>query len=150
MPLTKQLSLKNLRVLLFLIGFTTCSSCYRTPNIHEQIIQHAILSKEFQDYYNICKRRTRTFYVYHDTAIENKLSFSLKNNCNQKINFLKINFEFNINSILERQHKGVVLYKYISSNDTTELSFVDLTSNANLTLKYDRNLNLLTKSSGVF
>ncbi|CAL2055723.1 conserved hypothetical protein [Tenacibaculum sp. 190524A05c] len=146
----KQSFFKNIRLLIFLVGCVVLSSCNKTTDTYEQTIKHAILSHEFQDYYKICKRRTRIFYIYHNLSLKNDLSFIIKNRCNQSINFLKLNFKFDINTSLERQHKGVVLYKYKSLNNMTELGFVDLESNANLILRYDGNHKLIERKTGVF
>ncbi len=139
---------KIIFILLITISLFTC--CKNQNILNKEIIEKAILSNDFQEYYHIAKRRTKTFYVYNNIQNMEHVNFSTKNRFYQKINFLKVNFEFNINSSSERQHKGVVLYKYIIENGITKLGFVDLESNASLILKYDENFNLIGKRHGIF
>ena len=131
---------------LLMFALTSCTKSDANLNV----IKKALTSEEFTTYFYMCERETKEVYVYNSESELSDLTFKLDNRCARTINFLKLNFEFNINPAGQRQHKGVVLYEFKESNGLTELVFVDLITNANLTLKYDGNQELKETKKGVF
>jgi hypothetical protein len=112
------------------------------------LIKKAILSNEFSQYFGICNK-IKGFKVYSDLINMESISFVEVNNCNTVINFLDINFEYDINK--NRQDKeGIILYDYIMNKNTTELVFVDLQTNFVLKMKYNKAQSLLSIEQGSF
>jgi hypothetical protein len=124
-------------------------SCNCLKEDHEKdLIRKAIFSKEFEEYFQICRYENEIF-IFNDSKKNTDLIFSEKNSCLKTINFYKIDFNYEINSLTPK-YKGIVFLGIEKQKNIRELHFFDLETNLSLRLKYNKNKKLIGINVGNF
>ena len=129
---------------MFFLGYG-CLNC----NKEFRLIKKAVLSNEFTEHFAICNKKNDTIFVFNDSKDNLGLAFLRSNTCFKVINFSKINFKYDVNSIMQK-NKGIVFIGIEKNIVWSQLLFFDLETNLSLKLKYDLNERLIDVNVGNF
>jgi hypothetical protein len=134
---------------LFYIGvffFFGCSSLKSKNEV--RLIEKAILSNEFAENFEICNKKD-IIIVFNDSKNNLDFTFLKSNSCFKQVNFSKINFKYDVNSI-NKKYKGIVFIGIEKNKDWNQLHFFDLETNLSLKLKYNLTEKLIDVKVGNF
>jgi hypothetical protein len=115
---------------------------------NERLI-NAVSSEKFNDFFRVCEMEDDTIKIYHN--FEN-FAFQqlIELKCGKTLNIERKIIEFNINSTDLNRPKFMILYKFEKRNRKYEFRFLDVRTNGNLILAFNRKNKLVDFEGGNF
>ncbi|WP_298516823.1 hypothetical protein [uncultured Kordia sp.] len=133
------------KLLVFIcISFIACKDASSLSE-QEQLLMNTITSEVFAEKFSICDKIVHELFIYNKIKAFKNKTFSVENYCEKTLNFLQIDFEYDINYPYT-EYVGVLFYKYKHTVAKTEFTFIQLETNRVVKFVYDANQELMSVS----